>query len=187
MFRGLFAFLAIIVPLLAAGSARSQTFQQEQGSVTTRAHAGALPFATLTEMWAFGRRWSVNGFYALRRGPPGPDQTPHWVIRSAWGNLGGEGGVRWTDSRTCPALASKLRELEGLGIARAEVPGLGLAVAPPPLDGASFIYRQRFGSDDGGAPVEFEARGNVTTQIGMWWVSTDRALADCWTEQEPAP
>ena len=181
--------LALLVATFAvpiAGSAGAQTFIEERNAVATRAHHVALPFSTLTEMWAFGRRWSVNGFYAIPDRTLGRAETWHYVLRNAWEvRTHDMGGVRWADSRTCPALSAALLELESLSLARAEVPGLGAPVAPPPMDGASFTYVQRYGRDDGGAPVELEITGNVTTQLGMWWMSTDRALADCWTDQEP--
>ena len=173
--------------LLTAGPAAAQTFDQERDAAATRMHGGAIPFATLTEMWAFGRRWSVNGLYVVRERSPDHEPTWHYVLRNVWKVPSrGTGGVRWADSRTCPALSAALLELEALSLARAEVPGLGADLAPPPSDGAGFTYVQRSGGDGGGAAVELEVTGNVTTQLGMWWMSTDRALADCWTDQEPA-
>ncbi|PVM91521.1 hypothetical protein [Caulobacter endophyticus] len=145
-------------------------------------HHDVQPFAALDETAPLGRAWSSSSFYALRDDTGGR----RWVVRRAWGNLSGAGGLVWADSRTCPAVAAMLKGMEALTL-RPDVPGLGAEdLKPPSTDpGLYAFWSYQAVSEGGGWIMGLSATGDHASPLARWWNVAGRELAKCWTEQEP--
>jgi hypothetical protein len=120
-----------------------------------------------------------------------PDAPRRWVARRQSGR-GSEFSthVRWADSRTCPALEGVLWSLSRLEIASIDIPGITppkplVGVAPVPLtaDGPVFAVWGA-GLQPSGAPMTVSASG-VGGELNAWGRFAERALAECWSEEQP--
>lgn len=145
-------------------------------------HHDVSPFAALDELGSLGRAWSSSSFYALRDGAGGH----RWVVRRAWGNLSGAGGLTWADSRTCPAVVALLKGMEALTL-RPDVPGLGVddLKAPSTDPGLYMLWSYRAVSEGGGWTLGLGATGDDASPLARWWNAAGPGLKPCWTEQEP--
>lgn len=136
------------------------------------------PFAGLTELPAFSREWAVNSFFAgrttIRQG-----QT-YWIIRRQTPDA-----VVWADSRTCPAAATAMTELQNVSPPRLNVPGVD---EPETIrvtgDGVVItLWSQALSAQNYVERVEMT--GNVTSEAGRWWFDGLDSLAGCWSSAEP--
>lgn len=188
------ALLAGTLALLATpavGEARavsSETVHAEAAAARaasrTILHRGARPFATLDQVAALGQFWTSNSLYALR--DAGGERR--WVIRRAFGDMGGNKGLAWADSRTCPAVKAALEAMEALPSIRPEAPGVGVEDwKPPPMDGiAHAFWNQGARTGPSGAAVAITIEGNMDSPVAAWWADAAMRLKGCWSEQEPA-
>ncbi len=181
------AVLAVPVASEAGGVSSDEVRAQAaaaRAAGRTISHVGARPFATLDQVAALGQFWTSNGFYAVRDS----DGGRHWVIRRAYGDLAGNKGLVWADSRTCPAVKSALEAMEALPAVRPEAPGLGVeTLKPPPLDGiAHTFWNQGARTGPTEAAVEVTIQGNMDSPVAVWWAGAVERLKGCWKPDEPA-
>lgn len=146
-------------------------------------HRNVRPFATLDQVAALGQFWTSNGFYAVRE----PDGARRWIIRRAFGDLGGNKGLVWADSRTCPAVKTALEAMEALPPVRSEAPGLGVeTLRPMPMDGIFHAFwNEGARTGAGQAAVAITIEGNMDSPVAEWWANAAAGLKACWTSQEP--
>ena len=180
-----------ILAIPAVGEARtvsSETVRAEAAAARaasrTILHRGAWPFATLDQVAALGQFWTSNSLYALR--DAGGERR--WVIRRVFGDMGGNKGLVWADSRTCPAVKAALEAMEALPAVRPEAPGLGVEDwKPSGLDGVVHTFwNQGARTGSGGAAVEITIQGNMDAPVAVWWADATTRLKGCWSEREPA-
>lgn len=192
MRRGILAAVAAALPLLGAVEARAAVSSVEVRAQAAAAHAvsrtvthrGVRPFAALDQVAALGQFWTSNSLYALG----GANGERRWVIRRSFGQMSGDKGLVWADSRACPAVKSVLEAMEALPAVRLHAPGVGPQSQRAPLmDGiAHRFWNQgaRTGAADASVAVEID--GNADSPVAEWWSDAIGRLEGCWTEQEPA-
>ena len=110
------------------------------------------------------------------------------IARRVETRSGEAAAIAWASSRTCPALAPALAELETLPPARIEVPLAGRKPATPdqPADGSSyFVWVQdaRLGSARHSGQLELRATDG--SPPALWMEKALRRLAPCWTSARP--
>jgi len=96
--------------------------------------------------------------------------------------------ITWASSRTCPALAPALAELETLPPARIEVPLAGRKPAAPdqPADGSSyFVWVQDARLGNVRHSGQLELRATDGSPPALWMEKALRRLAPCWTSARP--
>ncbi|PLR24280.1 hypothetical protein SGCZBJ_13445 [Caulobacter zeae] len=184
------AALAVLAApsVVEARAASSETVRADAAAAraASRAirHRDTWPFATLDQVAALGQFWTSNSLYALR--DAGGERR--WVIRRAFGDLAGNKGLVWADSRTCPAVKAALEAMEALPPVRPEAPGVGVEdIKPPPLDGiAHSFWNQGARTGAKGAAVAITIDGDMDSPVAGWWSQAAASLKGCWKGDEPA-
>jgi hypothetical protein len=180
----------VLAVSVAPGAALAQAdFRQVESEARDLTFEGRGPFGGLSEIGHLNRAWSVNTFYAVYRGDY-RSQTVFWAIRRETGDVRGEHGVVWADSRSCPAVERVLIDMERLPAVRPDAIRLGeesenLGIM---LDGTAHTFWNRWArSGRQEASVGLEITGNVDSPIAVWWARSADRLAECWTAEPPGP
>ena len=109
------------------------------------------------------------------------------VARKVETDDGNDAAVTWASSRTCPALAPALAELEKVPPARIDAPAAGrsLGAASPTQGGASYFIWVQDARLAGAHSAQLEIRALDGSPVAAWMTRTLEALSACWKPGQP--
>ena len=149
---------------------------------------GRSPVVIFGARGAFDDRWSVVSVYLVLDRQPGDAGPPRrwWVARRSWSDGSTSGPPDWADTRSCPALANAIADLDT--VTAVDVPLAGNAhLAPSPMMVADGTLVSLW-SDQGRQPGNWPMRVMMSAfggPLSDWAQSLLKTTVRCWTEEQP--